>query len=94
MTAVVDRFLRYVSVDTQSMEDEEVFPSTGKQKILGRMLEEELRSMGAAEVRMDDKGYVFAEIPSTAGHPVPALGFIAHMDTAPACSGTDRKSVV
>lgn len=91
MTAVVDRFLRYVSVDTQSMEDEEVFPSTGKQKILGRMLEEELRSMGAAEVRMDDKGYVFAEIPSTAGHPVPALGFIAHMDTAPACSGTDIK---
>lgn len=91
MTAVVDRFLRYVSVDTQSMEDEEVFPSTGKQKILGRMLEEELRSMGAAEVRMDDKGYVFAEIPSTAGHPVPALGFIAHMDTAPVCSGTDIK---
>lgn len=91
MTAVVDRFLRYVSVDTQSMEDEKVFPSTGKQKILGRMLEEELRSMGAAEVRMDDKGYVFAEIPSTAGHPVPALGFIAHMDTAPACSGTDIK---
>lgn len=91
MSAVVDRFLRYVSVDTQSMEDVEVFPSTGKQKILGRMLEEELRSMGAAEVRMDDKGYVFAEIPANTDRPVLALGFIAHMDTAPACSGTDIK---
>lgn len=91
MSAVVERFLRYVSVDTQSMEDTEVFPSTGKQKILGRMLEEELRSMGAAEVRMDDKGYVFAKIPANTDKPVPALGFIAHMDTAPACSGTDIK---
>lgn len=89
MTAAADRFLRYVSIDTQSKDEQEAFPSTEKQKILGRMLEEELRSMGAAAVRMDETGYVYAEIPANTDRKVPALGFIAHMDTAPACSGTN-----
>lgn len=88
MTAAVDRFLRYVTVDTQSMDDQEAFPSTEKQKRLGQMLREELCAMGAAAVRMDDKGYVYAELPANTMKQVPALGFIAHMDTAPACSGT------
>lgn len=88
MTAAVDRFLRYVTVDTQSMDEQEAFPSTEKQKRLGQMLREELCAMGAAAVRMDDKGYVYAELPANTMKQVPALGFIAHMDTAPACSGT------
>lgn len=92
MSEVVNKFLRYVSVDTQSMEDQEAFPSTEKQKDLGRMLKEELEAMGAFQVRMDGYGYVYAEIPPTVqarpdGSRIPALGFISHMDTSPACSG-------
>ncbi len=91
MVTVTDKFLRYVSVDTQSMEDQECYPSTEKQKNLGQMLVEELNAMGASNVRMDDYGYVTAEIPSNTDHEVPALGLIAHMDTSPACSGADIK---
>ena len=103
MTKVTDRFLRYLAIDTQSMEDQEAFPSTEKQKNLGRLLAEELRAMGAANVRMDEYGYVYAEIPGNldnaenaensdnAGKGTLALGFIAHMDTAPVCPGADIK---
>ncbi len=89
MSTVVDKFLRYVAVDTQSMEDQECYPSTEKQKNLGSMLVEELKAMGASNVRMDQYGYVMAEIPSNADHDVPTLGLISHMDTSPACSGAD-----
>lgn len=91
MSQAVDRFLRYIAVDTQSKDDEEVFPSTEKQKNLGKMLAEELTQMGAANVRMDSNGYVCAEIPSNLDKAVPALGFISHMDTSPACSGKNIK---
>ena len=88
MEQVLERFLRYVKVDTQSLPDKECFPSTEKQKNLGRMLADELASMGASEVRMDDHGYVYAQIPETEpGHP--SVGFIAHMDTSEAISGKD-----
>ncbi len=89
MSTVVDKFLRYVAVDTQSLEDQDCYPSTEKQKNLGHMLVEELKAMGASNVRMDSYGYVMAEIPATTEKSVPALGLISHMDTSPACSGTD-----
>ena len=92
MSTVVDKFLRYVAVDTQSMEDQECYPSTDKQKNLGHMLVNELEAMGASNVRMDSYGYVMAEIPATSQKDIPALGLIAHMDTSPACSGANIKA--
>ncbi len=96
MSSVTERFLRYVSVDTQSKDDEEAFPSTEKQKNLGNMLKAELEAMGLSNVRMDSYGYVYGEIPSNlegeaAKADLPVLGFISHMDTAPASPGTDIK---
>ncbi len=89
MTEVLERFFRYVKVDTQSREESETFPSTEKQKDLGRILKRELEEMGASDVRMDSWGYVYAQIPANA--PGPALGLISHMDTSEAVSGKDVK---
>lgn len=91
MSKVLDRFLHYVSFDTQSMDDQEQVPSTEKQLTLAKALKEELEAMGASQVRMSEHGYVYAVIPATADHPVKSLGFVAHMDTAPAMSGKDVK---
>ncbi len=89
---VLKRFLSYVAVDTQSMEDQKQFPSTEKQFNLARLLTEELLTMGAKNVRMDPYGYVYGEIPSNLDCMVPALGFVSHMDTSPACSGANVKA--
>lgn len=88
-----ERFLRYAVIDTQSADDKEQMPSTEKQRVLGRMLAEELREMGVSEVREDENGYVYGTIPSNLeeGADAPALGFISHMDTAPAFSGENVK---
>lgn len=95
MSTVVDKFLKYVTIDTQSDEDSTTSPSTEKQKDLARLLMGELKEMGASDVRMDEEyGYVYATIPSTlkeGGKEVPVIGFIAHMDTSPAVSGKDVK---
>lgn len=91
MSKVLDRFLHYVSFDTQSMDGQEQVPSTEKQLALAKALKEELEAMGASQVRMSEHGYVYAVIPATADHPVKSLGFVAHMDTAPAMSGKDVK---
>ena len=95
MSKVVDKFLTYVKIDTQSDEESTTFPSTEKQKDLARLLVKELTEMGAADVKMDEKyGYVYATIPSTLKDKekkVPVIGFIAHMDTSPAVSGKDVK---
>lgn len=91
MSKVLDRFLHYVSFDTQSMDDQEQVPSTEKQLALAKSLKEELEAMGASQVRMSEHGYVYAVIPATADHPVRSLGFVAHMDTAPAMSGKNVK---
>ena len=92
MLAVAERFIRYAKIDTQSQDGVEAFPSTEKQKRLGELLVEEMKALGLSDVRMDAHGYVYGVIPSNLdgaeGHPVPSLGFIAHMDTAPACLGT------
>ncbi len=87
MEKILDRFLRYVSLDTQSEDDRDVVPSTEKQLVLARLLKKELEEMGAENVTLSEHGYVYASIPATVKGKVPALGFIAHMDTAPAMPG-------
>lgn len=89
MSTVLDRFLRYVKIDTQSDELSSTTPSTAKQKDLAQVLVQELAALGAQNPRMDEYGYVYASIPATPGcEGIPTLGLIAHMDTAPAASGT------
>ena len=90
MEHILDRFLRYVSVDTQSNEESESQPSTAKQLNLLKMLTEELKAMGV-EATLDQYGYVMASIPANIDKKVPAVGFIAHVDTAPDASGADIK---
>lgn len=90
MEKILDRFLRYVAVDTQSNEESESQPSTEKQWNLLRMLCAELNAMGV-EATLDEYGYVMGSIPSNVEAKVPAVGFIAHVDTAPDASGADVK---
>ena len=92
MTSVSERFLRYVSFDTQSDEASETCPSTAKQKRLGAVLVEEMQAMGIKDAFMDEHGYVYGTVP---GDPaLPTIGLIAHMDTAPDASGADIKAKV
>ena len=87
-----ERFLKYVSFDTQSDERSETFPSTDKQKVLLSYLKEELETIGLKEVTMDEYGYVMATLPATKGYEnVPTIGFISHVDTAPDMSGAGVK---
>ncbi len=86
---IVERFLKYVSFDTQSAEDAETTPSTEKQWILARYLKEELEGIGLTEVEIDEHAYVYATLPANTDKPLPTVGFIAHMDTSPDCSGKD-----
>jgi tripeptide aminopeptidase len=88
---VTERFLKYVKIDTESMEDVEAVPSTEKQKDLANILVEELNEIGASDVRTDEHGYVYATIPATSKKELPTLGFISHMDTSNAISGKDVK---
>ncbi|BCJ94573.1 peptidase T [Anaerocolumna cellulosilytica] len=91
MQKVIERFLKYVKVDTQSLDDMEQVPSTEKQKNLAAILVEELIEIGAADVKMDDHCYVYATIPATTDKKLPVLGLIAHMDTSNAISGENVK---
>lgn len=86
---VIENFLRYVKIDTQSSEEtSDKVPSTEKQRKLARLLQQELTELGAKEVRYDEEhSYVYAVIPSNIDGKIPAVGFIAHMDTSPAVSG-------
>ena len=86
---IVERFLKYVSFDTQSAEDSETTPSTEKQWALARFLKEELEGIGLTEVEIDEHAYVYATLPANTDEAVPTVGFIAHMDTSPDCSGKD-----
>ena len=90
MEKILDRFLRYVSVDTQSNEESETQPSAAKEWNLLKMLEAELKAL-EVEVTLDEYGYVMATIPSNLNKDVPAVGFIAHVDTAPDASGANVK---
>ncbi|MCQ2164675.1 MAG: peptidase T [Bacteroidales bacterium] len=90
MEKILDRFLRYVSVDTQSCEESESQPSTAKQLNLLGMLRDELNAMGV-EAELDGFGYVMGRIPANTEGEMPKIGFIAHVDTAPDASGADIK---
>ena len=92
---VTERFLQYVTIDTQSDPSSETIPSTPKQKNLGVLLVNELIAIGVTDAHMDNYGYVYATIPSnTEKKNVPVICFCSHMDTAPDCSGTNVKPVV
>ncbi|GGG84395.1 peptidase T [Parapedobacter pyrenivorans] len=93
-STVSDRFIRYVQVDTQSDPSSQTYPSTEKQKNLGRLLASELLAMGITDAHMDDYGYVYATIPATSDKKVPTICFCSHMDTSPDSSGTDVKPIV
>ena len=87
-----ERFLKYVSYDTQSSEESTTFPSTDKQKVLLEALRDEMTALGMTEVAMDRYGYVMGSIPATPGcENAPVIGFIAHVDTSPDMSGKDVK---
>ena len=90
METILERFLRYVSIDTQSNEESESQPSEERELVLLRMLVDELQAMGV-KAELDEFGYVMASIPSNIDRKVPAVGFIAHVDTAPDASGKDVK---
>ena len=90
MSSVTERFLRYVSFDTQSDENSPTCPSTAKQKLLGAAIVEEMKEMGISDAFMDDNGYVYGTV---AGDPsLPTIGLIAHMDTSPDASGADIRT--
>ena len=92
MKTVTERFLKYVSFDTMSDEFSETCPSSEKQKALGAYLVEEMKAMGINDAHMDEHGYVYGTVP---GDPkLPTIGLIAHMDTAPDCSGADIKAKI
>lgn len=84
---IVERFLTYVGFDTQSAEDAGCTPSTEKQLTLARHLENELKELGLEDVELDSEGYLYATLPANTDRPLPTVGFIAHMDTSPDCSG-------
>jgi tripeptide aminopeptidase len=88
---VTERFLRYVTIDTQSDASSPTCPSTEKQKNLGRLLAEELRAFGLADAHLDQHGYVYATIPANTAKKVPVICFCSHMDTSPDCSGENVK---
>jgi tripeptide aminopeptidase len=94
MNQLLDRFLNYVQIDTQSDPESTTFPSTEKQKNLGRLLAFQLKEMGIDDAHMDDYGYVYATIPSTVNKTVPVICLCSHMDTAPDCSGAHVKPIV
>jgi tripeptide aminopeptidase len=94
MSAVLERFLRYVQYDTQADEKSLTYPSTAKQLTLLRDLAGELRALGLADAAMDAHGYVTATIPATSSKNVPSIAFIAHVDTSPEVSGAGVKPIV
>lgn len=94
MESVLERFLRYVKVDTQSDENSASYPSTAKQLDLSRMLADECRSIGLADVNLSEFGVVTATVPGNVDHEAPAIAWIAHVDTSPEFSGTDVKPVL
>ena len=91
MFDALERFLRYVRVDTQSAMDAGGYPSTSKQLDLARLLVEELTALGMDEVKLDEYGYVTATLPANIETSAPVVGFLAHMDTSPAASGANVK---
>ena len=94
-SAIIDRFMRYVKIDTQSDPNSNAHPSTEKQKDLSKLLQQELLQMGISDASVDEFGYVYGTIPSTTEkNNVPVICFCSHVDTAPDCSGTNVKPIL
>lgn len=91
MKHLVQRFIRYVTFDTQSNAKKKCCPSTPGQLKFAQHLKQELIELGLSDVHLDDNGYLMAKLLSNVSYPVPAIGFIAHMDTAPDASGKHVK---
>ena len=89
MQHIIDRFVKYVKVDTQSDPNNPAFPSTEKQWDLAHILVEELKAIGMEDVTLDDNCYIMATLPSNVDYDVPTIGFIAHIDTSPDYTGTN-----
>src|SRR3981081_1429561 len=95
MSAVLERFLRYVQYDTQADEASQTYPSTEKQLVLLKDLAHELRSLGVADAAIDSHGYVTAPVPATSSkRGVPDIGFLSHVDTSREVSGAGVKPIV
>ena len=94
--SAMDRFLRYIKIDTQSAEDAGKWPSTEKQLVLARLLETELKALGVQNVRISGEGIVYGMLPGNLpdNSKVPTIGFIAHMDTSPAVSGANVNAII
>lgn len=92
--STAERLMRYVQIDTQSDPEATCFPSTEKQKNLGKILCNELQLLGLTDAELDSNGYVCATLPSNVTHDVPVICFCAHMDTAPDCSGANVKPIL
>lgn len=86
---LIERFLKYVSFDTQSDDNSETTPSTAKQMIFAEYLRDELLACGLQDIELDKHGYLYATLPANTDRQLPVIGFIAHMDTSPDCSGAD-----
>lgn len=91
MQHIIDRFISYVTIDTESNPNSETTPSTEKQWVLANKLVEELKAIGMQNVSIDDKAYIMASLPSNVDHEVPTIGFISHFDTSPDFSGANVK---
>lgn len=95
MSSVLERFLRYVQIDTQSDPNSETFPSTSKQRNLSNLLAEELRALGVSDAHVDEHGYVYATIPSNSDKTgIPVICFCSHVDTSPDVTGANVKPIV
>jgi tripeptide aminopeptidase len=92
--AVLERFLRYVKIDTQSDPESPTIPSTEKQKNLAKVLLEELKAIGIKDAELDEYGYIYANIPSNTSKDVPVICFCSHMDTSPDCTGANVNPIV
>ncbi|MBA0883258.1 peptidase T [Flavobacterium undicola] len=91
MQDIIDRFVSYVTIDTESNPNSETTPSTEKQWVLANKLVEELKAIGMQDVTINDKAYIMATLPSNVEHEVPTIGFVSHFDTSPDFSGANVK---
>ncbi len=91
MQHIIDRFISYVTIDTESDPNSETTPSTAKQLVLAKLLVKELTAMGMSEITIDDNGYVMATLAANVDHEVPVIGFVSHYDTTPDFTGANVK---
>ena len=91
---ITERFINYTKFDTQSAEDADCVPSTKRQLVFAEYLKKELQAEGLDDVEMDERGYIYATLKSNIRSQVPTIGFIAHYDTSPDCSGKDVKAQI